>query len=259
MSGGQRAAGGDPALFDYLLRLGDSSLILAQQLAAWTAAAPELEEDVALINVALDLLGQARALLTYAGEVEGAGRSEDQLAFLRDTLDWRNVLLVEQDNGDFARTMARQYLIDAYHLQLYEALQASADTQLAAIAAKSLKEVKYHYRHSSQWLLRLGDGTVQSHARLTRAFEFLWPYTGELFAMDDVDRELLARGIAPDLEALAPRWREQVLALLGEATVAPPADTAMQGGGKQGRHTEALGYVLAEMQFMQRAYPGCAW
>ncbi|HXH04648.1 MAG TPA: 1,2-phenylacetyl-CoA epoxidase subunit PaaC [Candidatus Competibacteraceae bacterium] len=248
------------ALFEYALRLGDTSLILSHRLSEWCSHAPELEEEVALMNIALDLIGQARALLTYAGEVEDKGRDEDALAYHRDERDWRNLLLVEQPNGDFAQTMARQFLYDAFAVEFYGALRQSRDERLAAIAAKALKEVSYHLRHSSQWVLRLGDGTDESHRRMQHGIDELWQYTGELFRMDEVDRMLIAAGIAVDLEALRPAWNARVGDVLSEATLIRPADAWMQDGGKlKGLHSEHLGRLLAEMQFVQRAYPGLRW
>lgn len=248
-----------PALYEYVLRLADSALILAQRLAEWSAKAPTLEEDVALTNIALDHLGQARALLSYAGELEGAGRSEDDLAFLRDAHEFRNLLLTEQPNGDFAKTIARQFLYDAYSVELYAALQRSRDTTLAAVAAKAVKEVAYHRRHSGAWLVRLGDGSEESHQRMQTALDDLWMYTGELFEMTELDHQLLAGGFAVDLQALRPAWRRSVETTLAQATLRLPDDGWMAAGGKRGVHTEHLGFLLAEMQFLQRAYPGARW
>jgi ring-1,2-phenylacetyl-CoA epoxidase subunit PaaC len=247
------------ALFEYALRLGDSNLILGHRLSEWCAKAPAIEEDIALLNIALDLIGQARAFLTYAGKVEGRGRSEDDLAYLRDHRDWRNLLLVEQPNGDFAMTIARQFLYDAFSVEFYTPLASAQDTQLAAIAAKAVKEARYHRRHSGGWVVRLGDGTEESHRRMQNALNDLWPYTGELFQMDDIDRQLLAEGFAVDLQALRPEWEKTVATTLSEATLQRPADQWMARGGKQGVHTEHLGYILAQLQFLQRAYPGAQW
>lgn len=249
----------DGAHFEYLVRLGDSSLVLGHRLSEWCGHGPAVEEDMALTNIALDLIGQARLLLTHAGEVEGAGRSEDDLAYLRDVLDYRNLLLVEQRNGDFAVTIARQFLFDAFHVDLMARLSESADERLAAIAAKSLKEVTYHLRHSSEWVIRLGDGTDESHARMQRALDDLWMYTGEMFAMDEVDEAMVAAGIGVDLAALEPGWGRRVDEVLEAATLRRPEDAWMHTGGKRGRHTEHLGYLLAEMQFLQRAHPGATW
>ncbi|MBV9404405.1 MAG: phenylacetate-CoA oxygenase subunit PaaC [Acidobacteriaceae bacterium] len=235
-----------------VLRLGDSSLILSQRLAEWCGHAPELEEDIALANVALDLLGHARFWLSYAGD-------EDELAFLRDAREFRNVLLVEQPNGDYAMTMARQFYFDAWHYLLLERLEHSTDARIAEIAAKARKEVTYHVERSSDWVVRLGDGTEQSHRRMQAALDELWMYTGELFEMDAVDEEMLRRGVGADLTALRAPWMECVGKTLAEATLRVPSGTWMQRGGKQGVHTEKLGYLLAEMQFLQRAYPNAQW
>ena len=242
------------SLFEYLLRLGDNDLVLSQRLGEWCGHGPVLEEDLALTNVALDLLGQARLWLTYAGEIEGRGRDEDQLAFLRDAGDFRNVLLVEQPNGNYAETMARQFYFDAWHSVLLQALRESKDSRIAEIAGKSLKEVTYHLQRSTDWVIRLGDGTAASHRKMQGAIDDLWVYTGELFEMDDVDRQ-----VGCDLEALHEPWLDSVRKTLGEATLDVPPARWMQRGGKQGRHTEKLGILLAEMQFLQRAYPGAKW
>lgn len=257
----------DDALFQYLLRLGDTDVILAQRLGEWVGHGPVLEEDIALTNVGLDLLGQGRMWLSYAGEVEarggGRGRTEDQLAFLRDGGDYRNVQLAELPNGDFATTMARQFYFDHAHLLLLRGLARSTDPRVAEIAAKATKEVAYHVERSADWVLRLGDGTAESHARMQRAIDALWPYTGELFAVDAVDLALVEAGIVPDARALRDPWLAAVNAVLAEATLAAPTGEWMHGGnargGKQGVHTEHLGHLLAEMQFLQRAYPGAQW
>jgi ring-1,2-phenylacetyl-CoA epoxidase subunit PaaC len=253
----------DRQRFDYLLRLGDSPLVLAQRLGAWVGKGPILEEDIALTNVGLDLLGHARLWLGYAGEVEaryaGKGRSEDELAFLRDGDAFRNLLLVEQPNGNFADTIARQFLFDAWHLRALDALSRSRDPRIAEIAAKSAKEVKYHVERSGDWVIRLGDGTDESHAKMQAAIDTLWPYTGEMFAPDATELALVDAGIAADVRALEAPWQQEVDAVLAEATLVPPAGAHMQKGGKTGVHTEHLGYMLAEMQFLQRAYPGAHW
>ncbi len=253
----------DEDLFQYLLRLGDSPLILAQRLGEWVGRGPVLEEDIAQTNVGLDLLGQARLWLSYAGEVEAryaaAGRDEDQLAFRRDGGEFRNLLLVEQPNGGFAETTARQFLFDAWHLLLLRALAGSGDARIAGIAAKGAKEAAYHVERSGDWVIRLGDGTDVSHARMQAAIDDLWTYTGEMFVPDATELALLEAGIAADVGALATPWREHVDAVLAEATLEAPAGTFMQKGGKQGVHTEHLGHLLAEMQFLQRAYPGARW
>jgi ring-1,2-phenylacetyl-CoA epoxidase subunit PaaC len=246
-------------LFDYVLRLGDNDLILSQRLAEWCGHGPVLEEDLAQTNVALDLLGQAQLWLEYAGKIEDKGRDADQLAFLRDAHDFRNLLLVEQENGDYADTIARQFYFDAWHFLLLQALQSSADLGVREISEKSLKEVRYHLDRSSGWVIRLGDGTEKSHARIERAINALWPFTGEMFEMDAVDIEMMDQQIACDLRALRDPWLNQVSKTLEEATLEVPADCWMQRGGKRGIHSERLGYILAEMQFLQRAYPGAQW
>jgi ring-1,2-phenylacetyl-CoA epoxidase subunit PaaC len=243
----------------YVLRLADTSLILAQRLGEWVGHAPALEEDLGLANIGLDLLGQARLLLTYAGELEGRGRSEDDLAFLRDGPEFFNLALVEQPNGDFGRTIVRQCLLDAWQLELYEALCASKDARLAEIAAKAVKETRYHLRYSSGWLVRLGDGTPESHERVRTALNELWQYTVELFTPDEVDEEMAAARIAPRLSELREPWSVRIDEILAEATLARPADVPYRWFGKRGYHTETLGYLLAEMQFLQRAYPGAHW
>ncbi|WP_438858841.1 1,2-phenylacetyl-CoA epoxidase subunit PaaC [Achromobacter spanius] len=253
----------DKTLFEYLLRLGDSSLILSQRLGAWTGHGPILEEDLALTNTALDLLGQARMWLTLAGEVEGAGRDEDALAYHRDTHQFHNVLLVERANGNYADTMARQFLFDVWHYFLLQRLEQSSDERVAAIAAKSIKEVTYHVRRSSDMVVRLGDGTDESHAKMQAAIDDAWRFTGELFADDAVDQDVAARGIGCELSALRAPWLAHVREVLEEATLTVPDETAANHlayrGGRQGRHTEELGYVLAEMQYLPRAYPGATW
>ena len=247
------------ALLDYVLRLGDTALILGQQNARWCGHAPVLEEDMAVSNIALDQIGQARLLLTLAGEIEGTGRDEDALAFHRDGPAFRNLLIVEQPNGDFAQTIARNLLVDAFLLELYGALSRSADERLAGIAAKAVKECAYHFRHSSGWTIRLGDGTEESHTRMQRAIDGLWMWTGEMFTADGVDRTIAAAGIGPDPGGLKPAWDKRIAAVLSEATLVQPKDGWMQRGGKQGEHSEQLGYILTELQFLPRAYPGATW
>jgi ring-1,2-phenylacetyl-CoA epoxidase subunit PaaC len=253
----------DKTLFEYLLRLGDSSLILSQRLGAWTGHGPILEEDLALTNTALDLLGQARMWLTLAGEVEGAGRDEDALAYLRDAHQFHNALLVERPNGNYADTMARQFLFDVWHYFLLQRLEKSSDERVAGIAAKAIKEVTYHVRRSSDMVVRLGDGTAESHAKMQAAIDDAWRFTGELFADDAVDLDVAARGIGCELSALRQPWLAQVREVLEEATLRVPDEAAASHlayrGGRQGKHTEELGYVLAEMQFLPRAYPGATW
>jgi ring-1,2-phenylacetyl-CoA epoxidase subunit PaaC len=243
----------------YVLRLADTNLVLGQRLGEWVGHSPALEEDLGLANVALDLIGQARLLLTYAGELEGRGRTEDDLAFSRDGSEFTNLALVEQPNGDFGRTVVRQMLLDAFQLELYEALQSSTDARLAGIAAKALKETKYHFRYSAGWVIRLGDGTSESHTRVQAALDELWRFTREFFAADAVDAEMAAAGIGPVLAQLEPRWSKRVDEVLDEATLTRPADVAYPWHGKLGQHSEHLGYLLAEMQYMHRAYPGATW
>lgn len=247
------------ALFQYVLRAGDDSLILGQRLSEWCGIGPVLEEDIALTNIALDLIGQATSLLAYAGEVEGKGRDEDKLAFLRYEIEYKNLLLVEQPNGDFGVTIARQFLFDVYHYYFFKALLNSKDMQLAAIAEKSLKEVTYHLKHSSEWMIRLGDGTEESHERIQTAVNDLWRLTGELFYMDQVDEIMLAEGIGVDLNAIKSLWHDHVSTILERATLTKPVDGVMYMGGRKGTHTEHMGYILAEMQYMQRAYPNMEW
>jgi len=248
-----------PASFFYVLQLGDNALILSHRLSQWCGHGPVLEQDIALTNIALDLLGQARLLLTYAGELEGQGRSEDDLAYFRDAHQFRNVLLVEQPNDDWAHTIVRQFFFDAYHYYHYQALLHSRDERLAAIAEKALKEVTYHLRYSSEWTIRLGDGTEESHRRMQTAVDDLWMFTGELTTPIPIEREAAEAGVGPDLTQIKPQWEAKVREVLQEATLAFPTSSWMQSGGKEGRHTEHLGYILAEMQFLQRAYPGLQW
>jgi ring-1,2-phenylacetyl-CoA epoxidase subunit PaaC len=255
----------DAALFEYLLRLADSPLVLAQRLTEWIGKGPALEEDIALANVGLDLVGQARMWFAYAGEVEargsgdGGGRDEDALAFRRDAHEFRNLLLVEQPNGDYADTIVRQFLFDHAQWLLLSRLAHSADARIAEIAAKSLKEVTYHVERSDDWMIRLGDGTDESHARMQRALDALWMYAGEMFSVDDVDTLLVDAGIAADPRLFERPWREAVGAVLAQATLATPRDARPQLGGRQGRHGEQLGHLLCEMQFLQRAYPDARW
>jgi ring-1,2-phenylacetyl-CoA epoxidase subunit PaaC len=249
---------GDHAV-EALLRIGDSCLVLAQRLTAWCGHAPTLEEDIALANVALDILGQARRVLTRAGELEGAGRDEDALAYLRDAPDYRNVLLVEQPNGDFGQTMLRQLLFDAWAVELWPALAASSDPVVAGIAGKAAKEAAYHVRHSAAWVVRLGDGTEESRARMLTALDLLWPYAGEAFLDDEVDHAAAESGLVPLPSSLLPAYRRRVEAVLAEATLPVPPDPWWQRGGRQGSHTEHLTYLLGEMQVVHRAHPGASW
>ena len=222
----------------YAIRWGDDALILSHRLAEWCADAPELEEDMALMNLALDLIGQARTLYTYAGELEGRGRDEDTIAFTREEREYKNALLVEQPNEDFAYAVARQFLYDAFSLPFYQALTASKDATLSALAEKAVKEVHYHLKHSADWMVRLGDGTDESHRRMQAAVDALWQYTGELFINDALDARMMAAGIGVDLAALKGAWNDTVNAVLKEATVERPADGWMASGGRQGRHSE---------------------
>ena len=243
----------------YVLRLADTSLVVAQQLGACIGHAPALEEDLGLANIALDLLGQGRLLLTYAGELEGRGRDEDALAFLREPGEFVNLSLAEQPNGDFAQTLMRQLLLDAWQIELFEALERSADARLAAIAAKAVKETRYHLRYSGGWVVRLGDGTDESHARVQLALERLWPYTAELFDADALEEAVAAAALGPHPAALAPGWRARVQEVLAQATLTLPAPASFRWYGKRGEHNEHLGHLLAEMQILQRTYPGARW
>lgn len=248
-----------PAYFDYLLRLGDSSLILGQRLSEWCGHGPILEEDIALTNIALDLIGQARLLLTHAGRIEGQGRDEDALAFLRPESAYRNVSMVELPNEDFARTVLRNFLFVSFQRPLWQALTASSDPELAAIAAKSLKETRYHQSHSADWTVRLGDGTDESHARMQRALDYLWPYSAEFFAPTPQDDAVAAAGVGVAWATLQGQWEAQVLPVLAQAALQVPARSPFLSHGKRGVHTEHMGHLLAEMQFLQRAYPGGTW
>jgi len=267
---------------DYTLRLADDALILGHRLGEWCGHGPVLEQDIALTNTALDHLGRARSLYQYAAEQfnqlslddknkyfsspalqhlvnTGVAIDEDDLAYLRDGWDFRNVLLMEQPNNDWAYTIARSFFYDAFNYFFFGELQHGKDETLSAIAEKSLKEIIYHLRWSSEWILRLGDGTAESHKRMQEAVDELWMYTGELFTANDTDKSMLQHGIGADLLKIKPLWMERVSSVLREATIKMPADVWMQQGGKDGRHTEQLGYILAELQFVQRAYPGMEW
>jgi ring-1,2-phenylacetyl-CoA epoxidase subunit PaaC len=243
----------------YVLRLADTNLVLAQRLGEWVGHAPALEEDLGLANVSLDLLGQARLLLAHAGQLEGRGRDEDALAFLREESEFYNLTLVEQPNGDFGDTIVRQFLFDAWQLGMYEALRGSTDATLAAVAAKGRGEAAYHLRYSAGWLVRLGDGTPESHARVADSLARLWPLTRELFDDDDVDRAAAEAGIGVLPSTLEPAFAARVDRTLGDATLARPAVAWFNWYGKQGRHSEHLGYLLAEMQSLHRAHPGATW
>ncbi|MFL5764042.1 MAG: 1,2-phenylacetyl-CoA epoxidase subunit PaaC [Bacteroidia bacterium] len=247
------------AKFEYLLRLGDSSLIVGHRLSEWCGHGPILEEDIALINIALDFVGNATSILTYAAQVEGKGRTEDDLAFMRGEREFRNLLITEQPNGDYASTIARQFLFDTYMYFLYEELKSSKDETIAAIAVKSHKEITYHLRHTSEWMLRLGDGTAESHERLQNAVDDLWMFTAEMFDMDEVDALLIKEGIAPDLSKVRASWEKKVNEVIAQSTVKIPSTAFKQKGSREGKHTEHLGFLLAEMQYVHRAYPGAKW
>jgi ring-1,2-phenylacetyl-CoA epoxidase subunit PaaC len=243
----------------YVLRLADTNLVLAQRLGEWVGHAPALEEDLGLANLSLDLLGQARLLLAHAGVLEGRGRGEDELAYLREESEYLNLTLVEQPIGDFGDTIVRQCLFDAWQLGLYESLASSADATLAAVAGKGLREAAYHFRYSAGWLVRLGDGTRESHERAARSLERLWPYVNELFHDDDVDREAASSGIGVLPSTLEKGWSARVDPVLLRATLTRPPASQFHWFGKQGRHSEHLGYLLAEMQSLHRAHPGATW
>jgi ring-1,2-phenylacetyl-CoA epoxidase subunit PaaC len=247
------------AHLDYVLRIADSALILGQRLAEWCGHGPVIEEDIALTNTALDLIGQARLLLTHAGRLEGRGRDEDALAFLRVEPEYRNLTICELPNEDFGRTCLRNCLFAAFQMQLWQALANSSDGQLAAIAAKSIKETRYHLQHAADWTVRLGDGTDESRARTQRALDYLWPYTAEFFSPLAADEQAAAAGIGPAWPSLARAWEESVVPVLEVATLKVPAATAFLSRGKEGRHSEHMGHLLAEMQYLQRAYPGGKW
>ena len=245
--------------FEYLLRLGDAALILSHRLSAWCGRGPALEEDIALTNVALDLLGQAQLWLGVAGEIEGRGRSADDLAYKRDASAFRNALIVERPNGDYAHTLMRQFLFDAWHIELLSALAGSCEPRVAEIAAKARKEAAYHVERSAELVVALGDGTAESRRRMQSGLDALWSYTGELFIGDEVDARLAAEGFAPAAESLRPAWERTIAAVFDAATLKPPASAFAHKGGRNGRHTEALGLMLAEMQFLPRAYPDARW
>ena len=247
-------------LFEYVLRLADDHLVLAHRLSEWCGHAPMLEEDLALPNIALDLLGQARALYSYAGEIEGEGRGEDQLAYLRPEHEYRNLLLLELGNGDFARTMLRLYLFAAFMELFWEAMLSSKDERLAAIAAKAIKETRYHVRHSAEWVIRLGDGTAESARRMSEALEDLQPYCAELFETDAITAFVAEQGTGIDPATLEAAWQADIAKIFREAKLEGDAlADGYQTGGRSGRHTEAMGYLLADLQYMQRAYPGLQW
>lgn len=248
------------AYFEFLCRMGDNTLILGHRVSEWCGHAPVLEEDIALANTALDLIGQTQMWLGLAAEVEGKGRTADDLAMLRDAWDFRNLLLVEQPNGDFGQTLMRQFLFDAWHLEMLKGLMNSSETRVAEIAAKAVKEVQYHVERSGETVIGLGDGTEESHARMQAALDHMWPYVGEMFTADAVDDEMVAKGIAPDFGALRADFDAHVGAVMSEATLTIPDSTFGHKGGKSGfQHTEHLGHILTQMQWLQRAYPGANW
>jgi ring-1,2-phenylacetyl-CoA epoxidase subunit PaaC len=250
---------GDAALFDYACRLGDDSLVLGQRLSEWCGHAPMLEVDLSLANVGLDLIGQATLFLELAGQAEGNGRSADDLAFLRDVLDFKNCLLVEQPNGDFAQTMARQFLFSNYQELLFHELQRSTNVTIAAIAAKAVKEVAYHTRLANEWMVRLGDGTEESRTRVAAGLDWMWRFADELFEVDAATEPLIANGVACDVRALKPEWDSRIAKVLAEVTLELPRARRATRGGRIGHHSEHLGHLLTEMQFLQRAYPGSKW
>jgi ring-1,2-phenylacetyl-CoA epoxidase subunit PaaC len=246
-------------LFEYLLRLADDRLVLGHRTSEWCGHGPILEEDIALSNIALDLVGEANLLLKRAAAAEGKGRDEDALAFLRDSRDYRNALIVELPKGDFAFTIVRHFLFSTYALHQWEALTSSGDADLSGIAAKALKETRYHVRHSAEWVVRLGDGTDESHGRAQDALDQLWRFIGELFLTDDLEQSLVKEKIATDSAKLLDAWKRDVSDVISRATLRMPADVYMQRGGRSGQHTEHLGIMLAEMQVLPRTHPGAKW
>ncbi len=255
----KRSAPNTRAHFSYVLRHADDCLILSQRLGDLVSRAPELEEDIALANIALDILGTGRRLLQYAGEIEGEGRSEDDLAFGRSEREFTNLLLVETSNGDFGQTIARQFLFDAYQDLLWNRLAASHDETISGIASKARKESSYHLRHSRMWVLRLGDGTEESHRRLQAGLDSVWRFTGEMFFDDDIDDDAANAGYGVLPSALRDDWQSVVTSAIDEATLEVPDDTSMRTGGRAGRHSEQMGPLLAEMQYMYRSFPGASW
>lgn len=249
----------DEALIAYTLRLADNALILSQRMIELVAAQPELEEELANANFALDFIGQSRMFYTHAGELEGQGRSEDDFAFMRDENEFRNLLLLEQPNGHFGDALVRQFLFETFYFHLLEALTNCSDKGLVEVAARAIKEVKYHCRHSSLWLVRLGDGTELSHERAQAALDDVWRYTGEMFAADDIDAAVQENFDGPDLDAIRELWMNDVAKTVSEATLTLPSDQWMASGGKQGQHSEHLGFMLAQMQYLQRSFPGETW
>ncbi len=248
------------ALASYAAQIGDNGLIIGHRMSEWCFRAPSIEMEMALMNCALDLIGQARELYSYAATTEGNGKTEDDFAYLRDEQDFRNALLAEVPNGDWGDTIVRLFFMSAYNMLFYTALAKSTDAELAAIGAKSVKEVTYHLRFSSEWLIRLGDGTEESHRRVQKSVDDLWMFTGELFTMSEAETALLADGISVDVTGLKKDWDQTVSRVFDQATLTIPENNWAQSGGKTaGRHTEHMGYIIADMQFMQRRYPGCEW
>lgn len=247
------------SLFDFVLALADDALVLGHRLSEWSGSGPTLEEDIALSNLGLDLIGQARLFYAYAGELEGKGRSEDDLAYFRNAADYRNLLIVELEIGDFAHTITRQFLYAAFLHPYFEQLSKSSDLRLAEIATKAVIEMAYHVRHTSEWMIRLGDGTAESKRRVEQALDDIWGYTGELFEMSETERTLVAADIAPDRSAVVAAWSRTVDRVLREATLSRPKSRNMQTGGRSGRHTEHLDHMLAEMQVLARQHPGATW
>jgi ring-1,2-phenylacetyl-CoA epoxidase subunit PaaC len=246
-------------LIDYALHLADSTLILTQRNGAWCGHGPILEQDIAITNITLDLIGQGRNFYQYAAKLIGSEATEDSLAYLRTEREFKNLLITEQENGDWAQTIVRQFFFSVYQFFLYEKLQLSKDEQLAAIAAKSLKEVTYHVKWSSEWVIRLGDGTIESNERMQKAIAVLWQYTGEMFVPSNYEKALAAENIICDVALLKDGWMEKVKSIFEEATLSIPENIFMQQGGKNGVHTEKLGYILSEMQYLQRVYPRAEW
>ncbi|NCF24607.1 MAG: phenylacetate-CoA oxygenase subunit PaaC [Gammaproteobacteria bacterium] len=249
----------ESALLAYVTRLGDNALVLGQRMIELVAAYPELEEELANANLALDYIGQARMFYTYAAELEGQGRGEDDFAFLRDENEFRNLLLLEQPNGHFGDSITRLVLFEAFYLAQLEALARCEDARIAEIAARAEKEIRYHLRHNTQWLVRLGDGTDESHRRVQESVNELWRFSGEMFEADEIDTIVEKAYGGPKLEELQKRWLADIDAILINATLEKPQDTGMASGGKAGRHSEHLGYMIAEMQYLQRSHPGAAW
>ncbi len=247
------------AHFNYILRLADTNLVLGHRLSEWSGHGPYLEEDIAMTNIALDMIGQANSLLQHAAKLEGKGRTEDDLAYMRNEREFYNTLLSEQKNIDFAFTIVRQFLSDAFDFHLYKKLESSKDETLAALAVKGGKEVTYHLRHTAAWMERLGDGTEESHARLQKAWNELWAYTADLFAMNTSDRELVKAGIAVDNETIKSAWLKTVEEVMKKAHLTMPANTWQHSGSREGKHTEHLGFLLAEMQYLHRTYPQAQW